>query len=154
MKPNTLSDLANKGPLAGFRIAERWGVVAEPGYQAVPDILLLKQRELEITSEELNVLLNLTAHWWRPKDFVFPGVSTIANRMDVSKRTIQRIVGSLTKKGFVRKDRTVDGKIFFDLSPLEEKLKPFAEKILAERRRLRLLAELDIPRREVIDGKV
>lgn len=141
MSPKTLNDLIDTSPLTGFRIAERWGVVADPGYQAVPDVLLFNQRELGLTSEELNVLLNLSAHWWRHKDFVFPGTSTIASRMNVTDRTVQRVIRSLANKGFVQEGRTENGKRFFDLRPLQEKLKPFAEKTIAERAQLRLLAE-------------
>lgn len=143
MSTETLADLVNDSPLVGFRISDRWGVVAEVGYQAVPDVLILKQSELGLTSAELNALLNLTAHWWRPQDFVFPGAATIARRMNVTQRTVQRIISSLAKKGFIKKNRTAKGDIFFDMTPLKEKLAPVAEKLLEERRRLRLIRELE-----------
>ncbi|MFI0844351.1 helix-turn-helix domain-containing protein [Mesorhizobium sp. IMUNJ 23232] len=142
MNAQSLATIVNDGPLVGFRISERWGLVAEIGYQAVPDVLILRQSELGLTSAELNVMLNLTAHWWRSQDFVFPGAATIARRMNVTQRTVQRIISSLARKGFIRKCRTAKGEIFFDLAPLKEKLIPLAEKSLREKRQMRLLREM------------
>lgn len=142
MTATTLKDLASTAPLEGFRIAERWGIVAEPGYQALPDVLLFAQSELGLTSEELNVLLNLVAHWWRPQDVVFPRASTIAARMGVSERTVQRTISSLDGKGFVARKRTEDGKSYYDLTPLKEKLAPIAAKKVEEKRQIKLLSTM------------
>jgi DNA-binding transcriptional regulator YhcF (GntR family) len=127
-------------PLTGFRIQERWGVVADPGFQALPDILVLHQAELGITSEELNVLLNLTAHWWRAGDAVFPRAETIAKRMGVSPRTVRRLLGCLIKKGFVKKSKMPSGNIAYEMESLKAKLSPIAFRVLEDRRRLRLLS--------------
>lgn len=153
MKPNTLSDLANQKPLEGFRISERWGIVAEPGYQAVPDVLLFAQCELGLTSAELNVLLNVSAHWWRPKDVVFPRAGTIADRMGAAERTVQRILRSLVAKGFLARGRTKDGRPYYDLSPLREKLEPIAAKRVKERKLLRELSGKEGSSEGAINGQ-
>ncbi|MBX5152058.1 hypothetical protein HJB78_13785 [Rhizobium lentis] len=133
MRIENLSELASQEPLEGFRISERWGKVAEAGYQALPDVLLFAQSELRLSSEELNVLLNLLAHWWRPKDVVFPRAATIADRMGVSPRSIQRITKSLEGKGFIVKSRTADGRPYYNVAPTKELLLPIAEKLLREK---------------------
>lgn len=135
--------LFSETPFETFRISERWEVVAEAGYQAVPDVLLFAQSELNLTSEELNVLLNLTAHWWRPKDVVFPRADTIASRMGVSARTVQRILKSLQTKGFIKKSRATDGRPVFDVTPTKALLMPFAMKRVEEKRQAAKLRELE-----------
>ncbi len=134
-----LSELASKERLEGLRISERWGAIAGAGYQALPDVLLFAQSELRLSSEELNVLLNLLAHWWRPKDVVFPRATTIAERMGVSQRTVQRITKSLEAKGFIAKSRTEDGRPYYDVTPTRNLLAPYAEKRLEEKRQARQL---------------
>lgn len=138
--------LSSETPFETFRISERWEVVAEAGYQALPDVLLFAQSELGLTSEELNVLLNLTAHWWRPKDVVFPRANTIASRMGVSARTVQRILKSLQAKGFIVKSRAADGRPVFDVTPTRVLLTPFAMKRIEGKRQAAKLRELDLAR--------
>lgn len=135
--------LSSETPFESFRISERWEVVAEAGYQALPDVLLFAQSELRLTSEELNVLLNLTAHWWRPKDVVFPRADTIAARMGVSARTVQRILKSLQAKGFIVKSRAADGRPVFDVTPTKALLVPFAMRRVEEKRQAAKLRELE-----------
>lgn len=154
MAATNLSELANSAPLLGFRISDRWGVVAEPGFQAVPDVLIFRQKDLGLSSEELNVLLNLGAHWWRPGDVVFPRASTIATRMGVSTRTVQRLLQSLRGKGFVEKGRTTNGSVYYSLEPLKEKLSPLAAKTMEERRNANHLRKLkQTERTEASDGQ-
>ncbi|WP_370688260.1 helix-turn-helix domain-containing protein [Flavimaribacter sediminis] len=122
----TTEQIANRDPdLAGRTAVDLWGPAAEFGFQIVPDILLLEQRQLGISSEELNALLNLNAHRWRRKDPVFPGTSTIAERMGVSVRTVQRLIRSLEKKSLVVRKKTADGHMYFELDLLNQKLEPF-----------------------------
>lgn len=109
MEAKSLADVVNHGPLEGYRISARWGRIADPGYQAVPDVLLFSQAELGLTSAELNVLLNIAAHWWRPGDVVFPRPTTIANRMGVGERAVQRAISALITKGVIAKGRTENG---------------------------------------------
>lgn len=129
-------------------------MVADAGYQAVPDVLLYSQKDLGISSEELNVLLNLLAHWWRPESSVFPRPTTIAARMGVSVRTVQRVVSSLEKKGIVRKSRTRDGRTYYDVSPLKELLTPYAETRSMEKKRLAQLREDELLHSGGSEGRI
>lgn len=113
------------------RVRARFGVVAQPGYQPLPDVLLFHQAELGITSEELNVLLNLLAHWYEPARMPFPRASIVAKRMGVSDRSVHRLLTSLIGKGIIyRTKRGADG-VAYDVTPLLLKLQPLAQKRLA-----------------------
>jgi DNA-binding MarR family transcriptional regulator len=116
------------------RIRDRFGIVVDPGFQALPDVLLINQSDLEISSEELNVLLNVMAHWHEPERMPFPRPATIARRMGVSERTVQRLLRQLRKRGFVEKVKGQNkyGTPAYDLRPLLDKLLPYARKRLAQ----------------------
>jgi predicted transcriptional regulator len=89
--------------IADGRVRARFGVVVDPGFQPLPDVLLFHQAELGLTSEELNVLLNVTAHWYEPERMPFPRATSIARRMGSSERTVLRHLQSLIVKGFLVK---------------------------------------------------
>lgn len=121
--------------IADGRVRARFGVVADPGFQPVPDVLLFHQAELGLTSEELNVLLNVTAHWYEPERMPFPRATSIARRMGSSERSVHRHLQSLTAKGFIAKvkGQSATGTPSYDLGPLLAKLRPLAQKRLAAR---------------------
>ncbi|SHK32198.1 Helix-turn-helix domain-containing protein [Roseomonas rosea] len=130
-------DTAEASPprIADGRVRARFGEVVDPGFQAVPDVLLFHQADLGLTSEELNVLLNVTAHWYDPERMPFPRASSIARRMGSSERTVHRHLQSLINKGFIAKvkGQSSTGTPSYDLGPLLSKLRPFAQKRLAAR---------------------
>jgi hypothetical protein len=110
------------------RIRDKWSFVADPGFLALPYVLLLHQQMLGLTSEHLNVLLNILAHWHAAGRMAFPHSSTIAKRMGVSQRSVQRSLSWLVRNGFIVKARKVrrDTPQGYDPAPLVEKLKPYA----------------------------
>jgi hypothetical protein len=86
--------------------ATKWGEIVSggrSGYQIVPDALIRLQRHLELTPGELNVLLNITMHWWESakEQMPHPRPDQIANRMGVSTRAVQRCIRSMVKKGLI-----------------------------------------------------
>lgn len=74
-----------------------------------PRLLLLKQHDLDLDAAEVVVLLNLIASWWDEHDFPYPAVATIADRMGVTSRTVQRSLEKLAVKGFIRRVRNSPG---------------------------------------------
>ena len=112
-------------------IRQRWrGAVttADTGFTAVPDVLIKSQAQLDLSSTEMVVLLNILLHWWRDDDWPFPRISVIGERMGTSRRTVERAVRSLQAKGLVvhqRGDPVGDGPAVrrFDLSGLVDVLK-------------------------------
>ena len=86
-------------------IRQRWGgAVTEglTGYTAVPDVLIRSQRQLRLSTTEMVVILNLLAHWWTDDgEWPYPRLSTIAGRMGVSRRTVERAIKSLESQGLI-----------------------------------------------------
>jgi DNA-binding HxlR family transcriptional regulator len=82
---------------------EKWGKALSGGFVVIPSALLRYQGELELDSGEMLVLMNLLMHWWRAEDLPFPHTSTIAKRMGVTRRTVQRHVESLERKELIRR---------------------------------------------------
>lgn len=115
------------------RVISRWGTSAEAGYQPLPDVLLFNQAELGLCSEDLNVLLQVTAHWYFPEKMPFPRPTTIARRMGVSARTVQRALTRLRNNGLIGKSINADGQKAIDLKPLVKRLQPLAERRLLDR---------------------
>jgi hypothetical protein len=110
------------------RLRAKWDFVIDPGFLACPYVLLLHQAALGLTSEHMNVLLNVMAHWHAAGRMAFPHSHTIAKRMGTSQRSVQRSLAWLTANGFIAKVkrlRRTDPQ-GYDLSPLIEKLKPYA----------------------------
>jgi hypothetical protein len=127
-------------------LREKWGFVVDPGFLALPYVLLLHQAELGLSSECLNVLLNLLAHWHAEGRMAYPHTHTIAKRMGTSMRSVQRAVSWLVKEGFIAKvkKRTSHDRQSYDFSPLVEKLKPYAWariQLLQERRHHDVLSD-------------
>ena len=129
-------------------VRDRWGVVAAPGFQALPDVLLFRQSELKLRSEDLNVLLQVLAHWYSTKELPYPTAKRIALRMGCSERTVERSLCRLRREGFLRKVKRkgVYGSKAYDPAPLVAKLTPYAEQLLkeqADRREEKEREELD-----------
>jgi DNA-binding MarR family transcriptional regulator len=68
------------------------------------------------------VLINLLAHWWEPKTPVFPRSTTIATRMGVDLRTVQRATQKMEKAGLIERAKQADGKRVFSFDVLAKRL--------------------------------
>ncbi|WP_181953240.1 helix-turn-helix domain-containing protein [Achromobacter kerstersii] len=101
------TDIQDKKPSP---LQEKWGEeILELGFVLVPTLLLRKQKDLGLESTELVVLLNLLSTWWVPERNPFPRTATIAQRMHVTQRTVQRCLKTLEDKGFIAKNRVRTG---------------------------------------------
>jgi hypothetical protein len=112
-------------------VTAKWGEAADAGFQLVSDVLLKYQRILGITATELVVLINLTMHWWYPAQRPFPRSTTIAERMGVEVRTIQRAINHLIELGLIKrvKVKTESGdSTVIDLDGLVSQLRKLAVK--------------------------
>ena len=103
--PMPAEELSKPFRIAKGRVRARYGQLADAGFQPLPDVLLFHQSEVGLSSEELNVLLNVMAHWYEPERLPFLRSTTIAKRMGVSERTVQRLLAALSHKGFLKKIR-------------------------------------------------
>jgi predicted transcriptional regulator len=108
---------------------EKWGArTSELGWTAIPVALISLQSELKINAVEMNVLVNLLMHWWIAEKSPYPSQDSIAHRMGVSKRTVQRAIDNLVKLKLINVSSTsrvnpvFRGRNLYDLSPLVDTL--------------------------------
>lgn len=105
----------------------KWEDAAKAGFQILPDVLFKHQHALGLSAVDLVVLANLTLHWWYPDQKPFPRGSTVARRMGVDVRTVQRSLARLIELGLVRREKVAGtGPEKFDLSGLVERLNTLA----------------------------
>ncbi len=88
-----------------WSVADKWGadVVAarHHGFVQLPDALIRYQAELQLSPMELCVLLHVLRFWWRADEYPHPPISLLAREIGVSRRTVERAVVSLERKGLV-----------------------------------------------------
>ena len=102
---------------------EKWSEeVTSKGFQIVPDLLLKKQAALQISAPEMMVLLNVLMHWWTRDSAVFPSADAIAERIGINRRSVDRSVDGLIKKGLLKKERQ-GNLVLYDPTPLASKLR-------------------------------
>ena len=83
-----------------------------------------KQSELDISPLGLNIIINLLSYWWYSDRSPYPSQETLANRIGVSKRSIQREIKKLTRLGVIdksstlRSDKKYKGRNIYDLEKL------------------------------------
>jgi len=122
-------------------IAQKWGKAChDTGWTAVPNILIQRQKSLGLEPIDINILLHLMAYWWQDEKMPHPSKNTLAQSIGVSPSTIRRRIkgmeaGGLIKRIERRRDNNRSETNEYDLSPLRDVLKPYAEEELAERRR-------------------
>lgn len=123
--------------------------VIDRGYSIVPSILLWGQAKLGISADEMNVLLQIISHRWTPTNDPWLAKSTIAARMGVDPRTVQRYLTSLEDKGLVvrvKRFRPTKGQAAngYAIGKLVEKLAAIApefEKVADQNKRRRAKVE-------------
>lgn len=117
-------------------LTQKWGrETMAAKYTVIPCALLRGQARLHIGPIELAVLIHLIDHWWREDVMPWPAKRTIADRLQISTKTVQRAIVNLEREGLVRRrDRYLKtgGRASnqYDLSPLVERLKPIAEEMV------------------------
>lgn len=114
-------------------LTDKWGKASlSLGWVAVPTTLLFLQSQLGISPTGLNVLLQLMMHWWKEGELPHPSQVSIAERMGISPRTVQRELNVLVAQGLLKKKPTpvrhqkYRGRNLYDLSPLVTKLNEFS----------------------------
>lgn len=83
------------------RGAAKWGEAALGGFQVLPDALLMSQARLGLSATDLVVLVNICSFWWSKEHPPFPRSTTIATRMGLDPRSVQRSIRRLRKGGLV-----------------------------------------------------
>lgn len=116
------------------QLQTKWGSSLDGGFLVLPVLLLKRQKELELDSTQLVILLNLLASWWGVDKLPFTRAITIAKRIGVTPRTVQRGLENLEKKGLILRIRNTTGHgaearvvTEYDLAPTVMKLKQLAD---------------------------
>jgi DNA-binding transcriptional ArsR family regulator len=110
------------------RAEDKFGVpVMKHGYTMLPNLLVRAQGKLKVGHAEFNVLVQLVHHWWDADKDPHPAKDTIARRMGLSPRQVQRHIASLETAGLVKRVERFSGRKAqmsngYDLSPLVRKL--------------------------------
>lgn len=111
------------------RASERkWGKrVMERGFCIIPSLLLRGQRKLGLSPTQLAVLVHLADQWWDANRIPFPAKATLAERLNLKQRQVQRHIAELEKAGLVTRKPRYKGKgnqtsNAYDLSGLVVKL--------------------------------
>ena len=90
-------------PAPSQPIQDRWGNALNAGFMVIPVLLLRHQKALGLDDGAMVALLNILASWWYEGALPFPAPHTIAERMGVSARTVQRHLVKLEAAGLLRR---------------------------------------------------
>ncbi len=116
-------------------IEAKWGRdVAERGFAQIPNYLLLINMfvadEHRVTPIETLILIHLVASWWKKDEMPFPSMSTLADRIGISERQVQRAIKALEEKTYIKKTRKkmrgIVASNVYDLQPLVKVLNDVA----------------------------
>ncbi|WP_158898445.1 helix-turn-helix domain-containing protein [Burkholderia sp. L27(2015)] len=121
--------------LSNYPIQEKFGDALLPGFTVVPSILLREQHSLRLNDGEMLVAMHLLLAWWEKDRLPYTKSATIAKRMGVTARTVQRHMKGLEAKGYLLKviDPQDSDKTAFDLAPLVNRLQELGRKAHAAR---------------------
>lgn len=109
------------------------------GYCIFPAVLLQAQSRLGVSAQAMMVLLQLVEHWWKADSKVFPSKETIADRVGLGPKQVQRHIKALEDKKLVKRiDRYKPGRgrttNEYDLSGLVNRLKQLEPEITKAKR--------------------
>jgi len=114
-----------------LRSEDKWGApVIAQGFCIIPALLFRAQRRLGLSATQLAVILQLSEFWWHDGRLPWPKKETIAERLNLSEKQVQRHVRALEKCGYVKRIKRVtrhgQTSNAYDLSGLVTKLQELA----------------------------
>lgn len=120
------------------KINQRWGAeLTAAGWTAIPNVIFQRQKALGLTPLDVNILLQLLAYWWEPKNLPHPAKQTIADAIGVHPRTVQKRIAAMEKAKFIKRIErrtSLNGSDtnLYDFTGLIEAAKPFAREEIEE----------------------
>lgn len=115
---------------------EKWGKeVMKVGFCLIPSLLLRCQQRLGLNPTQLAVLLQLADFWWEASRKPYPSKQTLADRLGLSTRQVQRYMAELEQAGLLTRivrSANDNSKLSneYDLSGLVKKLNELAPEVL------------------------
>ena len=73
------------------------------GYTMLPNLLLQAQGRLNISHAQFNILVQLIGHWWDADKEPHPAKNTIARRLGLSPRQVQRYLTELEEAKLIKR---------------------------------------------------
>lgn len=108
-----------------FSIERKWGKeIIKDGFTAIPNQLLQKQREKNLSNNHVMVIINIISFWWEKERNPFPSKRILSDRMGVSERQVQRYIseliniGALRRSVYINKEKTGRNIVEFDMDHL------------------------------------
>lgn len=84
--------------------AKKWGKgVMDLGFSVFPSLIFRAQARLGLSPVQLMLLLHLADYWWDKERLPCPSKATLAERMNLSPRQVQRYLTELEKAGFIKR---------------------------------------------------
>lgn len=110
----------------------------EPGWTALPSVILERQRALGLEPADVNILLHLIRHWWFKENLPHPSKRAIAECMGVDVSTVRRRIAAMERDGLIKRISRKDPRRGqqtnnYDLSGLIESALPYALESTADR---------------------
>lgn len=142
MKKKTAAEIAtNVIPLPSAKTAKlrseaKWGrQVMDQGFCILPSLLFRAQSRLGLKATHLTLILQLAEFWWYDDNLPWPKKETIARRMGLKEKQVQRIARDLEQRGYIQRNTrmTPHGQTSnaYDLSGLVKKLQELAPEFAA-----------------------
>lgn len=95
-----------KAPAEDKAIVDRWGKdLTAAGWTAIPNVLFEYSQELGLKSHHIVIILHLAGYWWRKGNDPFPSKATLARKIGVDSRTVQRAIAELEHKGYIERNQ-------------------------------------------------
>jgi hypothetical protein len=133
--PNNVVELR---PPRAERLASeaKWGrQVMSIGFCILPALLFRAQRRLGLSGMQLALITQIAEFWWQGGKFPFPKKDTLAQRMGISDKQVQRIARQLEQRGYLARETrmTAHGQTSntYNLSGLVKKLKELAPEFIS-----------------------
>jgi predicted transcriptional regulator len=87
-------------------MSRKWGNdIVSAGFTSLPNHLLsinqFVRKESRLTPTELLTLFQILSAWWHAEQLPFPSKTTIARRLGLSPRQVQRALNGLEEKGYI-----------------------------------------------------
>jgi hypothetical protein len=87
-------------------MSRKWGSdIVSSGFTSLPNHLLsinqFVRKERRLTPTELLTLFQILSAWWHAEQLPFPSKTTIARRLGLSPRQVQRALNGLEEKGYL-----------------------------------------------------
>ena len=102
--------------------------VMDVGYCITPSLLMKAQARIGLNPVQFNIVMHLLDQWWSVERRPWPSKATLAERMGMSDRQVQRQIAEMEGVGLIRRiGRTSPGKgktsNEYDLTGLVSKMK-------------------------------